>query len=53
MPVPPSGGVSGHLAADRPQDPKLDLVDREAVAGGEPEPDRRARRERGRASQAA
>ena len=43
MPVPPSGGVGGHLAADRPQDPQADLVDVEAVAGGEPEPDRRAR----------
>ena len=29
-----------HLASDGPQDTKVDVVDREPVAGGEPEADR-------------
>ena len=32
-----------HLTADRPQDPQVDVVHGEAVAGGDREPDRRGR----------
>ena len=40
---PAVGRRRRHLTADRPEHAKVDLVDREAVAGGEAEPDRAPR----------
>ena len=47
----PAVGWRGRdLAADGPEDAQRDLVDGEAVAGGEPRPDRRARSRQRRAA---
>ena len=43
MPVPPSGGSTGTWPRTGHRTRRRDLVDVEAVAGGEPQPDRRAR----------